>query len=69
MLITGGNRGLGLEMVKEMKAQGAEVVVVGRSSSPELDEVQVGTRRDCRKAYSRGYKGRWNNSCGNDIVN
>lgn len=39
MLITGGNRGLGLEMVKEMKAQGAEITVVGRSSSPELDQV------------------------------
>lgn len=39
VLITGGNQGLGLSIVKELSAQGAEVVVVGRRSSPELDAV------------------------------
>ena len=37
VLITGGNQGLGLALVKELHAQGAEVIVVGRRSSPELD--------------------------------
>jgi len=37
VLITGGNRGLGLALVGELVAQGAETIVVGRKSSPELD--------------------------------
>ena len=37
VLITGGNQGLGLQLTKEMVAQGADVVVVGRRSSEELD--------------------------------
>lgn len=40
VLITGGNQGLGLSIVKELSAQGAETVVVGRRSSPELDAVE-----------------------------
>jgi len=39
VLITGGNQGLGLALTAEMAAQGAEVVVVGRRSSPELDAI------------------------------
>jgi NAD(P)-dependent dehydrogenase (short-subunit alcohol dehydrogenase family) len=39
VLITGGNQGLGLAIVKELSTQGAEIVVVGRRSSPELDAV------------------------------
>jgi len=49
VLITGGNQGLGLAIVKELVSQGAETVVVGRRSSPELDElsgVQVVTGVD-----------------------
>jgi NAD(P)-dependent dehydrogenase (short-subunit alcohol dehydrogenase family) len=49
VLITGGNQGLGLAIVKELSTQGAEVVVVGRRSSPELDalaNVQVITGVD-----------------------
>jgi len=37
VLITGGNQGLGLAIDKELSKQGAEVVVVGRRSSEELD--------------------------------
>ena len=37
VLVTGGNRGLGLATVKQLVADGAEVVVVGRKSSDELE--------------------------------
>ena len=37
MLVTGGNRGLGLKIVQQAVADGAHVVVVGRKSSDELD--------------------------------
>jgi len=37
VLVTGGNRGLGLSIVKELVAQGAEALVACRSSSPELE--------------------------------
>lgn len=45
-LITGGNRGLGLEITREMANQGAKVVVIGRGSSPELDAI------DCAKVIT-----------------
>lgn len=51
ILITGGNQGLGLQLTKEMVAQGADVVVVGRRSSDELDalpNVQVAARWQSR---------------------
>eukprot|EP00192_Tetraselmis_astigmatica_P013389 CAMPEP_0117651912 /NCGR_PEP_ID=MMETSP0804-20121206/2346_1 /TAXON_ID=1074897 /ORGANISM="Tetraselmis astigmatica, Strain CCMP880" /LENGTH=330 /DNA_ID=CAMNT_0005457923 /DNA_START=138 /DNA_END=1130 /DNA_ORIENTATION=+ len=38
VLITGGNRGVGLTLVKECVAQGAQVIATCRSSSKELDE-------------------------------
>jgi len=41
VLITGGNQGLGLAIVKELVKQGAQVVVVGRRSSSELDALSV----------------------------
>merc|ERR1719482_689168 len=41
VLVTGGNQGLGLAIVKELVSQGAETVVVGRRSSPELDALPV----------------------------
>jgi len=40
VLVTGGNRGLGLTLVKELVAQGADVVVACRKSSPELDALK-----------------------------
>ena len=35
--VTGGNRGIGLALVKELVDCGADVVVIGRGSSDELD--------------------------------
>lgn len=37
VLVTGGNRGLGLAITKELVAIGATAIVVCRSSSPELE--------------------------------
>lgn len=37
VLVTGGNRGLGLEIVKELVSIGATALVLCRSSSPELE--------------------------------
>lgn len=37
VLVTGGNRGLGLEITKELVSIGATVLVLCRSSSPELE--------------------------------
>jgi len=39
VLITGGTQGLGLAITKELATQGADVVVVGRRSTPELEEL------------------------------
>ena len=39
VLITGGNQGLGLAIAKELVTQGADTIVVGRRSSPELDQL------------------------------
>lgn len=41
VLVTGGNRGLGLTLVLELVKQGADVVVVCRRTSPELDAAGV----------------------------
>ena len=37
VLVTGGNQGLGLAIATELVSQGAQTIVVGRRSSPELD--------------------------------
>ncbi|KAL1507799.1 hypothetical protein AB1Y20_007409 [Prymnesium parvum] len=37
VLLTGGNQGLGLAIATELTKQGAETIVVGRRTSPELD--------------------------------
>jgi len=39
VLVTGGNRGLGLAITKELVAIGATAIVVCRSSSPELEKL------------------------------
>ena len=41
VLITGANRGLGLEFAKQYKADGWDVVATARESSPQLDALGV----------------------------
>ena len=41
VLVTGANRGLGLAIVKELVEQGAHTIVVGRSTSAELESSGV----------------------------
>jgi NAD(P)-dependent dehydrogenase (short-subunit alcohol dehydrogenase family) len=40
-LVTGANRGIGLELVKQLKARGDDVIACARSRSPELDALEV----------------------------
>ena len=40
-MITGSNRGIGLEYCKQLKARGDNVIATCRSSSPELDDLGV----------------------------
>lgn len=40
-VVTGANRGIGLELVRQLKARGATIVAVCRKSSPELDALDV----------------------------
>jgi NAD(P)-dependent dehydrogenase (short-subunit alcohol dehydrogenase family) len=40
-LVTGTNRGIGLELAKQLKARGDDVIAVCRKSSPELDALGV----------------------------
>jgi NAD(P)-dependent dehydrogenase (short-subunit alcohol dehydrogenase family) len=40
-LVTGANRGIGLELCRQLKARGADVIAVCRTSSPELDALGV----------------------------
>ena len=41
ILITGANRGIGLEMTRQYTRRGDEVIAVCRSSNPQLDELGV----------------------------
>ena len=41
VLITGSNRGIGLELCRQFSARGDDVIAVCRSSSPELDALPV----------------------------
>jgi NAD(P)-dependent dehydrogenase (short-subunit alcohol dehydrogenase family) len=44
-VVTGANRGIGLELVRQLKARGADVVGVCRARSPELEA--LGVRVEC----------------------
>jgi NAD(P)-dependent dehydrogenase (short-subunit alcohol dehydrogenase family) len=41
VLVTGGNRGIGLQLCTQLHARGDEVIAVGRSSSQELSQLGV----------------------------
>ncbi|HVK80039.1 MAG TPA: SDR family oxidoreductase [Verrucomicrobiae bacterium] len=41
IVVTGANRGIGLELCTQLKARGADVIAVCRTSSPELDALGV----------------------------
>ena len=43
VLITGANRGLGLEFVRQYAADGWDVIATARATSPELDQLGVRT--------------------------
>ena len=43
ILVTGANRGIGLELCRQLSAQGNKVIAVCRSSSDELNQLQVRT--------------------------
>lgn len=45
-LVTGGNRGIGLELCKQLAARGDTVIAVCRKSSPELDALGVRVEAD-----------------------
>src|SRR6476646_10001808 len=41
VLVTGANRGIGLELARQYAADGWEVIATARHSSPELDALRV----------------------------
>ena len=41
VIVTGGNRGIGLQLCTQLHARGDEVIAVGRSSSQELSQLGV----------------------------
>lgn len=46
IVVTGANRGIGLELCKQLKARGADVIAVCRKSSPALDTLGVRVEAD-----------------------
>lgn len=46
-VVTGANRGIGLELARQLEARRASVVAVCRNSTPELDELGVRVESGC----------------------
>jgi NAD(P)-dependent dehydrogenase (short-subunit alcohol dehydrogenase family) len=46
VLVTGANRGIGLELCRQLKARGDDVIAVCRASSPELNALGVQVESD-----------------------
>lgn len=46
-VVTGSNRGIGLELARQLKERGASVVAVCRRSTPELDALGVRVESGC----------------------
>ena len=46
-VVTGANRGIGLELVRQLAARGAEVVGICRRSSPELESLGIRVESGC----------------------
>eukprot|EP01047_Picozoa_sp_COSAG01_P108444 COSAG01_NODE_37364_length_504_cov_2.227160_2_plen_80_part_01 len=40
-IITGANRGIGLELAKQLKAQNYDITAICRTSNPELDQLAI----------------------------
>ncbi len=40
-VITGANRGIGLELTRQLKARGGEIIAICRTPSPELNDIGV----------------------------
>ena len=53
-LVTGANRGIGLELCKQLAAAGHEVIAVCRRSSPELDGLGVRVEADVDVTSAEG---------------
>lgn len=69
-LITGANRGIGLELARQLKARGDQVIAVCRKPSPELEAlgVRVESGVDVGNAESLAELAKWLNGVELDVL-